>query len=152
MKRNIILVLMVLVLGIVTLHSQDVSDDSKETGNLTVVVIGFESDKGQLRIALFNSEETYSNKKEPKEPFIKALASIKDKKAIWVFEDIPFGEYTVICYHDENGNEKMDRNFLGIPKEKYGFSNNAKGKLGPPDYEDAKFIFNAEIKNIEIRI
>ncbi len=46
----------------------------------------------------------------------------------------------------------MDKNFLGIPKEKYGFSNNAKGKLGPPDYEDAKFIINAELKNMEIRI
>ena len=152
MKKNIILVLMVLVFSIVTLHSQDVLDDTKETGNLTVTVIGFESDKGQLRIALFNSEETYSDKKEPKEPFIKAFASIKDKKAIWVFKDIPFGEYAVICYHDENRNEKMDKNFLGIPKEKYGFSNNAKGKLGPPDYEDAKFIFNAELKNMEIRI
>ncbi len=152
MKRKPILVLMVLVLGIVTLHSQTVSDDTKETGNLTVSVSGFENDRGQLRIALFNSEENYSNKEEPIIPFNRGFASIKDNKTIWVFENIPFGEYAVKCYHDENGNEKMDRNFLGIPKEKYGFSNNAKGNSGPPDYEEAIFIFNSEIKNIEITI
>ena len=152
MKRNMILVLMVLVISIVSLHSQAVSDDNKENGNLTVAVIGFESDKGQLRIALFNSEETYSDKKEPEEPFIRGFASIKDKRAIWVFENIPFGEHVIIYYHDENGNNKLDKNFLGIPKEKHGFSNNAKGSLGIPDYGKAKFVFNTEIKNMEIRI
>lgn len=149
MKRKTILLFMVLVLGIVTLHSQAVSDDTKETGNLTVTVSGFKNDKGQLCIALFNSEDNYSNKEEP---LIRGRASIEDMKAIWVFENIPFREYAVKCYHDENGNEKMDRNFLGIPKEKYGFSNNAKGNSGPPDYEEAIFIFSSEIKNIEITI
>lgn len=153
MKRNMILVLVVLILSIATLYSQDVSDDTKDAGNLTVTVSGFENDKGQLRIALFNSEETYSDKGEPIKPFIKGYANIKDKKAIWkVFENIPFGEYAIICYHDENGNNKMDKNFLGIPEESHGFSNNAKGSLGMPDYEKAKFIFNTEMENIKIRV
>ena len=150
MKKNIILVLLILVPGLVTLHSQAVSGDTKETGNLTIVVSGFESDEGQLRIALFNSEETYSNKKEPKEPFIKGFADINNKKAIWVFENIPYGEYAIICFHDENENRKMDKNLLGIPKEKYGFSNNAKSRLGPPGYEEAKFFFNTELKYMEV--
>ncbi len=152
MKRNIILVLMVLALSISTLYSQDVLDDIKDAGNLTVTVSGFKNDKGQLRIALFNSEETYSDKGEPIKPFINSYATIKDKKATWVFENIPLGEYAIKCYHDENGNNKMDKNFLGIPEESYGFSNNAKGSLGMPDYEKAKFIFNTEMENIEIRV
>ncbi len=152
MKIKMIIILIVSVLSSVTIYSQAVMDDDKETGNLTVSVSGFENDRGQLRIALFNSEENYSNKEEPIIPFNRGFASIEDNKAIWVFENIPFGEYAVKCYHDENGNEKMDKNILGIPKEKYGFSNNAKGNSGPPDYEEAKFIFNSEIINIEITI
>jgi uncharacterized protein (DUF2141 family) len=42
-------------------------------------------------------------------------------------------------FHDENDNNKMDNNFLGIPIEDYGCSNNAKGFMGPPKWIDAKF-------------
>ena len=55
------------------------------------------------------------------------------------FEDIPEGTYAVSIFHDENDNGKMDTNFLGIPSEDYGCSNDASGFLGPPKWEDAKF-------------
>lgn len=151
-SRNIIFILISFVLSISTLYSQDLSDDIKRTGKLTVTVSGFKNDRGQLRIAVFNSEKTYSAKKESRKPFIRGHTSIKNRKAIWVYENMPFGEYAIICYHDENGNSKMDKKFLGIPEESYGFSNNAKGSLGMPDYEKAKFILNTQTKNIEIRV
>ena len=47
--------------------------------------------------------------------------------------------YAVGLYLDVNGNNRMDKNFLGMPKEQYGFSNNAKGRFGPPSFEDASF-------------
>ncbi len=50
--------------------------------------------------------------------------------------DLPNGNYAIAVYHDANGNNKLDKNFLGIPTEKYGFSNDAMGSFGPPDYED----------------
>ena len=40
---------------------------------------------------------------------------------------------------DANENEKLDTNFLGIPKEQFGFSNDAKGSFGPPSFESASF-------------
>lgn len=43
------------------------------------------------------------------------------------------GKYAVVAFHDVNGNEELDKNMLGIPTEPYGFSNNARGMLGPPD-------------------
>ena len=49
-------------------------------------------------------------------------------------------------FHDENANGKIDRNFVGIPKEGYGTSNDAKGFMGPPKYEDAKFELTADKK------
>jgi uncharacterized protein (DUF2141 family) len=53
--------------------------------------------------------------------------------------------------HDENDNKKMDTNFIGIPKEDFGCSNNATGFMGPPKYEDAKFMLE-ENKTIDIKI
>ncbi len=74
-----------------------------------------------------------------------------DKKAIVTFKNIPKGEYAVSFVHDENDNKKMDTNFFGIPKEDYGCSNNARGFMGPPKYEDAKFQL-IENKTIDIKI
>ena len=53
---------------------------------------------------------------------------------------------------NENGNNKMDSNFLGIPKEDYACSNNAKGFMGPPKWEDAKFEVKNETINQTIKL
>ena len=49
------------------------------------------------------------------------------------------GTYTIAFYIDKNDNEKIDTNFLGIPKEQFGFSNDVMGRLGPPSFEAASF-------------
>ena len=59
-----------------------------------------------------------------------------------IFENIPKGTYAVSIFHDENNNGKLDTNFFGIPNEDYGCSNNAKGFMGPPKWQDAKFKLN----------
>jgi uncharacterized protein (DUF2141 family) len=100
-------------------------------------------------IALFNSEPGYS---ETGEKFKSIALDISDQKCEWIIEELPFGEYAIKLYHDENGNNKMDRNMLGIPSEDYGFSNNATGSFGPADYEDAKFIFNSSSQKHEINL
>ena len=69
-----------------------------------------------------------------------------DKKAIITLKDTPVGVYAVSAFHDINDNKKMDTNFLGIPKEPTGMSNNAKGFMGPPKYKDAKFKVLKDIK------
>lgn len=59
------------------------------------------------------------------------------------------GNYAIWIFHDENSNGKLDKNFLGIPTEKYGFSNNPKLFFGPPKYEETLIWVN---KNLEIDI
>lgn len=54
-----------------------------------------------------------------------------------VVKDVPPGTWAVLAYQDENGNNELDRNLIGIPKEAYGFSRDARGKFGPPKFEDA---------------
>ena len=66
--------------------------------------------------------------------------------------DLPPGNYAVAAYVDNNRNGKQDKNFLGVPKEDYGFSNDARGRFGPPDFAEAAFDIgdNAVSKTIHL--
>ena len=77
---------------------------------------------------------------------------VVDQKVQVVFTNLPYGWYGVSIFHDENGNGKMDQNAMGIPKEAYGFSNNAKGFFGKPGYKDVVFELNSAEKQIAIKL
>ena len=64
--------------------------------------------------------------------------------ATMVFTDVAPGEYAIVVVHDKNGDRKMNKNFLGIPKEKGGFSNNAPAKMGPAKFKNAVFTVGDE--------
>lgn len=104
--------------------------------NLTCLIKGLEHLEGSLHIAFYNSADTFL--KDGKQ-----MASCKNnqplKKDSRLVCPLPAGKYAAAVYHDENSNGKLDTNFLGIPKEGYGFSNNASGSFGPPKYKDAAF-------------
>ena len=64
---------------------------------------------------------------------------------------LPEGVYAIGIFVDVNRNNRMDRNFVGIPKEQYGFSNNAKGSFGPPSFMDASFTVSGDLTlNIDL--
>jgi uncharacterized protein (DUF2141 family) len=102
--------------------------------DLTISISDVEKDQGHLMIALYASEEDYKSGKTSLYSKVKAL---KDKE-IAIFENLPNGDYAIKIYQDENDNNKMDFNMMGIPKEGYGFSNNV-GMFGAPKYKEAKF-------------
>jgi len=54
-----------------------------------------------------------------------------------MFQGLGAGRYAVAVYQDENRNGKLDKNFLGMPTEPYGFSNDARGSMGPPSFDAA---------------
>jgi uncharacterized protein (DUF2141 family) len=66
--------------------------------------------------------------------------------------NLPRGEYAVKVFHDENGNDQLDTRMFGIPAERYGFSNNVRGTLGPPDYSDARFVLDTAEHAISIEV
>ncbi len=53
--------------------------------------------------------------------------------------ELPPGTYAIGIFHDANLNNRLDNYFFGVPREQYGFSNNARGFMGPPSFEDAAF-------------
>jgi len=110
--------------------------------DITVKITNLDGDSGKVYVALYNSEATFLEKK-----YKSTISAIKDNGCEIVFKNIPNGTYAISLFHDENDNNKMDSNFLGIPKEDYGCSNNAKGFMGPPKWKDAKFkIQNNSVK------
>lgn len=114
---------------------------SAQNSNLVVTVSGLKNNTGLLTVELYNSEGKFLKK-----AFKTVSSTIKSNTATVTFIGIPKAEYTVMAYHDENNNKKLDKNFIGMPKEAVACSNNAKGFMGPPKYKDAKFTIAADFK------
>ncbi|MDP3888374.1 DUF2141 domain-containing protein [Hydrogenophaga sp.] len=108
--------------------------------DLRVTVTDGPSGPSTLYLALFDSAEALANNQ--------ALASHKvallDGAAQLVFSGLPVGRYAIKSFADENGNAKLDTNILGMPTERYGFSNNARGRLGPPTFDAAAVQLDAD--------
>jgi uncharacterized protein (DUF2141 family) len=105
--------------------------------SIKVIVTGLHSDDGEVDCALFNSADGFPGDSG------KAIKTVKSKietqQATCTFVDVAPGEYAVSEFHDENGNGKLDQNFIGMPKEGIGASNDAAGHMGPPKFEVARF-------------
>lgn len=123
---------------------------TESTGNLIVNISGFPSSDGFAMVALNNSDESYKGGEN--EAIAKTKTRVVDQKVQVIFTNLPYGNYGVSLYHDENANGKMDKNAMGIPKEGYGFSNNAKGFFGKPKYKDIMFQLNSAEMQITIKL
>ena len=106
--------------------------------NVEVVIKKIKGTAGSLRVALFNSEEQFL-----KTPFKGEIVKISGETVTVVFKNVPAGTYGASVIHDENENEKMDTGMMGIPKEGFGFSNDAMGMFGPPKFKEASFVLPA---------
>lgn len=113
---------------------------SPDTG-IKISVINLRSNKGHVLVSLYKDGIGYPN--EPSKAIRKAKLVIKDKEAWALFTGLSSGKYAVAILHDENDDQKMNKNFLGLPKEGYGFSNNAMGAFGPPAFSKAAFSYNS---------
>lgn len=124
--------------------AQEAADGS---GGVTLVVTadGLESDAGSVAFALFDSAESFLET-----PLRKARLETSDGRCTWTVEDLPPGDYGVSVYHDLNGNGELDKRAFGLPKEPYGFSNDAPLRMGPPAWKDARFTVGDE--DLEIRV
>ncbi|MEI6851609.1 MAG: DUF2141 domain-containing protein [Bacteroidota bacterium] len=133
-----ILSLFVIVLFAFSVSAQPEKQETKsETGTLLVLVRGFKSTEGSLRVALFNKGETFPDS----DAYKTSITEISANEELIKFENLPYGDYAVAVIHDINNDAKLDKNILGIPTEGYGFSNNAMGKYGPPTFLQSSFVF-----------
>lgn len=108
--------------------------------NLTIEVRDIEKVEGHLYVALYNSEETFMKK-----PLTAFRIDVKDTSLSIPCQGLPAGTYAISLFQDENGNGKLDSGAFGIPTEKFGFSNDAEGVMGPPSYAKCSFTFSGDM-------
>ena len=107
-----------------------------QTVNLTVTITNIESISGTINIGLYNNADVFPEKEKE---YKLVILDVEPSEVTYIFKDLPQGEYAIALYHDENRDDECNRNFFGIPKEGYGFSNNVKPVLSAPSFEDTKF-------------
>lgn len=104
-----------------------------QAADLTVEIGGSASDKGAVMVGLFDKTSAF-----PQTPLVGQRVAA-GASAVVVFKNLAPGRYALSAYHDENDNRQLDRGMFGIPKERYGFSQDARGAGGPPEFRDAAF-------------
>ena len=112
-----------------------------QAADLTISLNELGKPSGMVMLNVLRNEAQMNNV----EPAMASMMLSPSEDGLSVtLHDLEAGTYGVQVMHDENGNGELDANMLGIPKEPWGFSNNAKGKFGPPKWEDVKFTIDAE--------
>jgi len=123
---------------------------------LTINLLG-QTDAGVLSLAVYNNSEAYDQsvkgeKRSERGIFSGIESYIEPKENHEFVIDLPEGMYAIALFIDVNKNLKIDKNFLGIPKEQFGFSNNAMGRLSAPSFEQAMFqVSGNTIQNINLK-
>lgn len=125
-------------------------NQANDRGMISLKINQLRNDTGQLIAYLYYEGKGYPNK--PELAYMQMKGSVKNRGGTVVFKDVPFGEYAIMVLHDENRSGELETNFFGMPKEGMGASNNAKGFMGPPNYEDAKFFIKSEKTNMIISV
>ncbi len=118
-------------------------------GELQVTITGIRSTSGSVNIALYHGAENFL---EPDAAVGGARLKTESSTVDTQFDNLVPGTYAIAVYHDENSNAKLDKNFLGIPKEGYAFSNNARGTVGPPSFKKAAFTIGEVPKMMSIEV
>lgn len=111
-----------------------------------VRVSGVTGGKGKVNVAVCDKERFL------KQCSHSGSAPAKAGETVVSLQDIPAGTWAVLAYQDENENNELDRNFIGIPSENYGFSRDARGKFGPPGFEDAAIEVKGELTVAPVKL
>ena len=99
---------------------------------------------GEIHIAIYDSADAFEADRGEKggaAPGItQGTIEMVEPGSVTYRYELPPGTYAIGIFHDANLNNRLDNYFFGVPREQYGFSNNARGFMGPPAIEDAAFL------------
>jgi uncharacterized protein (DUF2141 family) len=123
-------------------------------GLVELSIEGISSDKGNVYVSIYISTEGFPGNKELAHTSrVTAAAEASDGAILLNFPSVPAGWFVVAVLHDKDGNGALSFNWLGIPKEKYGFSQNPGSFFGPPDFDDAAvFLEPGETKQLTVTL
>jgi uncharacterized protein (DUF2141 family) len=117
--------------------------------DLNIHIAGVRSETGRLYVGLYKSAATFP--KADRQDY-GCIVTVASKQPPCVVQNVPAGKYAIAIYQDMNDNGVLDKNLFGKPKEPYGFSNNASGRLGPPSYDDAAVVITDAAHGITVSL
>lgn len=103
-------------------------------GELKLTIDGVADEQGTIRVALYGDDGGFM---KPEQQIGASFMRARTGQMTFTFHDLPSGRYAAAVFHDANGNGELDANMLGVPTEGFGFSANAAGSFGPPDFGQA---------------
>lgn len=106
-----------------------------QAGSLSVVITGIEEQKGEIRVALYDSSESFD---QGGPAFWGGLQPVTGQQETIIIDDLESGRYAIKLFHDADSDGEMDANMMGMPAERYGFSGKS-DRRGPPLWQDAVF-------------
>jgi uncharacterized protein (DUF2141 family) len=116
-----------------------------------ITILNIRNSIGTVDCALFDSPSGF-----PADTLRSAMRlvamKVPNRTAHCDFDDLPAGKYALVVLHDENMNGRIDYNWLGIPREGYGFSNDARGTLGAPSFEQAAFVYDGKTLDLSVSL
>jgi uncharacterized protein (DUF2141 family) len=129
------------VCGLLALFGASTLASTVLAGELTIEISGITRGRGKIYVAVYDRPETFPTAGQQR---IRQILAASEQSLIVHFKDLPPGEYAAVAFQDVNGNAKLDKNFIGMPKEPYGFSNGARGAAGPPKFSAAAVTLNPD--------
>lgn len=120
---------------------------AQKTYDLTISIPNLKNTKGEVHLSVYSSKNKAAFTKIGQEFRVLDFKSA-GAKSKYVVKDLPEGEYAIAIYHDENGDKKCNTNFIGIPKEGYGFTRIVKLR-SQPKFDDSMIVLN---KNTSVAI
>ena len=110
---------------------------------MTFEIAGLASNNGAVHCLLFATPDGFPS--EARRAMKQMVVPPEELRATCEFVDLPAGTYALSVWHDANANGRLDANFIGVPKEPVGTSNNAGGRMGPPRFGAAAFNFSPPV-------
>jgi uncharacterized protein (DUF2141 family) len=114
---------------------------------LHVEIKNVKNAKGYVRVGLFRQTDEFL-----KTPWQGRVVPATTPAVQAEFQNVPPGTYAISIIHDENGDEELNTNLLGMPKEGFGFSNDAMNTFGPPDFKKASFTMQGATTRVALSV
>ena len=136
-----------LLVGTCLLGAATPAPRSAETQPVTVVVSSLVSTTSTVKLYFYNTRDGFL--KSGKWAFSKSVKP-EGKREVTLPIALPKGEWAVAITQDLNNNDKIDKNFIGIPTEPYAFSNNVRPTVAAPGFDECKFTVDGPGKVVSI--
>jgi len=129
---------------------QGVFSQGNSTVDLKITITGIKEVGGNVSVNLFKTSDGFPE--DPSKAYLyKTIKADHSKESVY-FMNLSPGIYAFAVLHDENENDEMDKNFLGIPTEGFAFSNNYKPKIKSPAFVDAAFSVEQKDTSVEVEM